>query len=136
MGNENGFLTDDDKAFLRGERTYEDRQSVRDKRYRVRERSKRALEEFALLGFLADGDIDSIISDVAEENQGEELKAIYDILCSFTGELDVEDEVILRRELEKWENRVYRAEVSMTGSAPTVEVYNEDEDDPQVEYEI
>ena len=135
-GNENGFLTEEDKRFLKGIKQYENRQMVRDRRYRIRERSKNGLQDFALMGTLEDRDIDSIFSDVSQQNQQEDLVAIYDFLCAAAENLEVGPEIVLQREVAKWQERGYEAKVSVTGDSPKVEVYEEDEDTVLVEYEI
>jgi hypothetical protein len=46
---ENGFLSDVDKEFLRGEKEYDSKQSRYDRRHAIRERTRAAFRDFSLL---------------------------------------------------------------------------------------
>jgi hypothetical protein len=46
---ENGFLTDVDKQFLRGEKEYESNQGRYDRRRAIAKRTRQAFHDFALL---------------------------------------------------------------------------------------
>lgn len=69
MSDENGFLTNVDKQFLRGEKEYDSNQGRYDRRQSIAERARQAFHDFALLFDVLDKHERDRIFDIGVEDQ-------------------------------------------------------------------
>lgn len=72
-----GFLTDTDRAFLRGEKEYKSKQGRYDRRRAIRERTRAAFHDFAFLEGEIDDDERNKIFDPPREEVLDLSKALY-----------------------------------------------------------
>jgi len=81
---ENGFLTNTDRAFLRGEKEYETKQGRYDRRRAIAERARQAFHDFALLYEELDQHERDRIFDVGVvEDDGEVVEVDHDAVNAF-----------------------------------------------------
>jgi hypothetical protein len=123
-----GIITEDDREFLADNFTEEsdqapDKQTIRDKRYRIRERVKNALLDFNYLVNIGEEDRGKVFEYLVDEG-GPTLQSIFELLYlgitdlggDTEGELDLEEfEEVLTRAIIETERRErnYIANVSI-----------------------
>lgn len=98
-----GIITEDDRAFLMEELFEEpseavDKQTIRDKRYRIRERVKNALLDFNYLINIGEGDREKVFEYLIDEG-GPTLPHIFEFLYLGITELGEDTEEALELEL-------------------------------------
>lgn len=117
-----GILTSDDRAFILGKKSYENDQSARRTRARIRERALHSLIDLYLIRRLEDRDLDQII-DLEDESRGIGLQngivsayyVLYDLLTrkyESNENIDMNVSTFMRQAIEAIDlERGYRSEI-------------------------
>lgn len=81
MTDENGFLTDTDKKFLRGEKEYDSKQGRYGRRRAIRERTREAISDFAFLDeHLENDELEKVVEP---KELGDDVELYYDMRGMF-----------------------------------------------------
>jgi len=99
---ENGFLTNTDKAFLRGEKEYETKQGRYDRRRAIAERTRQAFRDFALLCDELNEDERNRIFDVGPTESAPTEKALQAGFAKAFGDNDGVEELPGEEELREY----------------------------------